>query len=41
MNVNVALMKEHIFAAEEKGFVCRDESFEGLLWFNNKFVLAN
>ena len=30
LNVNVILMKEHLQAAEEKGFVCRDESFEGV-----------
>lgn len=37
MHVNVVLMKEHIEIAEERGFVCRDESYEGVLWFNNKF----
>lgn len=38
MRVNVILMKEHIEVAEERGFVCRDESYEGVLWFDNKFI---
>ena len=38
MRVNVVLMKEHIEVAEERGFVCRDESYEGVLWFDNKFT---
>ena len=41
MQVNVALMKEHIMLAEEKGFVCRDESFEGVLWFPNKILASS
>lgn len=36
MKVNVVLMKEHIQVAEDKGFVCRDESYEGVLWYPNK-----
>jgi hypothetical protein len=32
-------MKEHVEVAEERGFVCRDESYEGVLWFDNKFKL--
>jgi len=38
LRINVVLMKEHIQIAEEKGFVCRDESYEGVLWFDNKFT---
>ena len=30
MNVNVVLMKEHLKAAEEKGAVCADQSYEGV-----------
>ena len=30
LNVNVLLMKEHLQAAELKGAVCRDESYEGV-----------
>jgi hypothetical protein len=30
MKVNVVLMKEHIQVAEERGYVCRDESYEGV-----------
>ena len=30
LNVNVLLMKEHLHAAELKGAVCRDESYEGV-----------
>jgi len=37
LRINVVLMKEHIEMAEEKGFVCKDESYEGVLWFDNKF----
>lgn len=40
MKVNVVLTKEHLLAAEERGFVCRDESFEGVLWFPNKILSA-
>ena len=40
MKVNVVLTKEHLLAAEERGFVCRDESFEGVLWFPNKILGA-
>lgn len=35
MRINPVLMKEHIQVAEEKGFVCRDESNEGVLYFPN------
>lgn len=38
MRVNIVLMKEHIEVAEERGYVCRDESYEGVLWFDNKFT---
>jgi len=41
MRVNVVLMKEHITVAEERGFVCRDESYEGVQWFSNKFIESN
>ena len=40
LNVNVALMQEHIFLAEEMGFVCRDDSYEGVQWFDNKIMAA-
>jgi len=35
LKVNVVLMKEQLREAEEKGFVCRDESFEGLRYYEN------
>jgi ESCRT-II complex subunit VPS36 len=38
MKVNPVLMKEHIQVAEEKGFVCRDESYEGVLYFPNLII---
>ena len=38
MKVNVLLMKEHITVAEDRGFVCRDESYEGVQWFANLFL---
>ena len=41
MHINIVLMKEHIEVAEERGFVCRDESYEGVLWFNNRFNLIS
>ena len=39
LNVNVALMKEHLQAAEMHGAVCRDESYEGVQFFENRFIL--
>ena len=39
MNVNVVLMKEHLKAAEEKGAVCTDESYEGIQYFENRFKI--
>jgi ESCRT-II complex subunit VPS36 len=35
MNVNVVLMKEHMQIAEHEGFVCRDESYEGVQYYPN------
>ena len=40
LNVNVILMKEHLKAAEEKGTVCRDESYEGVQYYENRFRMA-
>lgn len=40
LNVNVILMKEHLQAAEEKGTVCRDESYEGVQYYENRFRMA-
>jgi hypothetical protein len=37
MKVNEVLVKEHIHQAEGKGFICRDESAEGVRYFNNEF----
>lgn len=37
MNVNVVLMKEHLKAAEDKGAVCVDESYEGAQYYENRF----
>lgn len=38
MKINVVLMKEHLHSAEDKGFVCRDESYEGVQWFSNRIL---
>jgi len=38
LNVNVVLMKEQMQTAEEKGFVCCDESYEGVQYYDNKFL---
>ena len=40
MKVNVILMKEHLQAAEEKGKVCRDESYEGTVFYENRFSMT-
>ena len=40
MKVNVTLMKEHLQAAEMKGTVCRDESYEGVQYYENRFRMA-
>jgi len=40
LNVNVILMKEHLQAAEEKGTVCRDESYEGTVFYENRIRMA-
>ena len=37
LNINVILMKEHLQAAEQKGAVCRDESYEGVVFYENRF----
>jgi len=36
--VNVVLMKEQMRVAEERGFVCRDDSYEGTLYHDNLFL---
>ena len=36
MKVNVTLMKEHLLAAETKGTICRDESYEGVQYYENR-----
>jgi len=38
MHVNVVVMKELVIMAEEKGFMCRDESLEGVRYFENLFM---
>jgi ESCRT-II complex subunit VPS36 len=38
LKVNVVLMKELIKLAEEKGFLCRDESLEGIRYYENLFL---
>lgn len=38
MNVNVILMKEHLQAAEDKGTLCRDESYEGVQYYENRIM---
>ena len=35
--INVGIMKEHIQAAETAGFICVDESHEGLRYHENTF----
>ena len=35
LNVNVVLMKELLLEAELKGFLCRDESMEGVRYYEN------
>lgn len=38
MKVNEVLVKEHIQSAELKGYVCRDESHEGVRFYDNVFA---
>ena len=38
LNVNAVLMKEHLLAAELKGAVCRDESYEGVQFYENRIL---
>ena len=40
MNVNVILMKEHLLAAEAKGIVCVDESYEGVQYYENRIATS-
>ena len=40
LNVNVILMKEHLQAAEDRGTLCRDESYEGVQYYENRFRTA-
>jgi predicted ArsR family transcriptional regulator len=35
LKINVALVKEHILEAEEQGYICVDESHEGLRYYSN------
>ena len=35
LKVNVVLMKELLLEAENKGFLCRDESIEGVRYYEN------
>lgn len=37
LNVNVVLMKELLLEAEMKGYLCRDESYEGVRYYDNMF----
>ena len=37
LNVNVVLMKELLLEGEVKGFLCRDESMEGVRYYENLF----
>jgi len=41
LKTNVILIKEHLQAAEEKGIVCRDESYEGVQYYENRFRMAS
>eukprot|EP00347_Sterkiella_histriomuscorum_P011328 403372873 len=38
LNINVILMKEQLREAEERGFLCRDESLEGLRYYDNLII---
>lgn len=40
LKINLVLMKELIHGAENYGHVCRDESAEGVKYFENLFLLA-
>jgi len=40
LKVNVVLMKELLLEAEQKGFLCRDESMEGVRYYENLFLAA-
>ena len=37
MSVNEVLVKEHINQAEDQGYICRDESHEGVRYYTNMF----
>ena len=36
--ISAALAKQRLLAAEVRGFICRDESLQGLHFFPNKFL---
>jgi ESCRT-II complex subunit VPS36 len=38
MCVNEILVKEHIQNAEAQGYVCKDESHEGIRYYDNKII---
>ena len=38
LKVNVVLMKELLREAEVRGFLCRDESMEGIRYYENLFL---
>ena len=40
LSINVVLMKELLIEAEEKGYLCRDESLEGVRYYDNLILKA-
>lgn len=36
-NISIAVCKERLVEAENKGYICRDESVEGIAYFPNRF----
>jgi ESCRT-II complex subunit VPS36 len=41
LHVSIIVAKEQILLAEQKGFLCRDDTVNGIFFFANKFISSS